>query len=140
MDKVIKLLPKDCVGPGDSSLKEFPLLYLYFDYFHEIDEAERDGHVLVAVYDKAYAVERVLKDEKLFLDLYRAGLLRVKLSDGRELFRSVEKDYWQRATDPSKEDKELATIPDEALKDYIIRLDRTEINPVVNAIKKRYDL
>ena len=49
---ITPLRPKESHGPADSSLREFPLLYLYFDYFQEIDAAEKDQLILVAVSDQ----------------------------------------------------------------------------------------
>lgn len=134
-----KLLPKQCVGPSNSSLKEFPLLYLYFDYFHEIDKCEEEGQLRIAIYDEFMSLEQVLENEKIFLDLYRRNLLRVKLSNGTELFKSEEEEYWQSATDPSKKDEKLAAMPEGHVKDDMIRL-QAEIDKTVDAIKKRYSI
>ena len=40
-------------GPGPaSSLRKYPLLYLYFDDFDQLAKAFRDGNVSVAIHDK----------------------------------------------------------------------------------------
>ena len=138
---ITPLRPKESHGPADFSLREFPLLYLYFDYFQEIDAAEKDQLILVAVYDKVYPLGEVLKNEELFLDLYRHDLLRVKIGDTREIFRSVEKEYWEQARAPDKSEAAATHIPDGPIRrDEYLRLQREEIAPVVAAIRKRYAL
>ena len=81
-----------------------------------------------------------MKNEELFLDLYRHDLLRVKIGDDREIFCSIEKDYWEQACAPDKSDAAATHIPDGPLRDEYLRLQREEIAPVVAAIRKRYVL
>jgi len=136
--RLLRLTPK--TEPGEaSSLKEFPLLYLYFDNFSEIEQAERSGQLQVAIHandrrSRSYSVEQVITNEKLFLSLYRDHLLRVRLDDGFEIFRSVEEHYWDRTVNPEKYSDELRS-PDAG-----IRQLREQIDVHVNAIRKRYGL
>lgn len=126
--------------PGPSSpLKEFPLLYLYFDTFPEIDAAERAGQLQIAIHandarSRNYSVEQVIINERLFLSLYSQDLLRVRLSDGFEMFQSVEKDYWDRAANPEKYAGELHSQSEHS------RELRREIDVHVKAIRIRYGL
>lgn len=136
--RLLRLTPK--TEPGEaSSLKEFPLLYLYFDNFGEIEQAARSEQLQVSIHandprSRSYSVEQVITNEKLFLSLYRDSLLRVKLEDGSEIFRSVEKDYWDRVVNPEKYSDELRST------DAGIRQLRKQIDVHVNAIRKRYGL
>jgi len=136
--RLLRLSPK--TEPGEaSSLKEFPLLYLYFDNFSEIEQDARSGQLQIAIHDndprtRNYSVEGVITNEKLFLSLYRHELLRLKLDNGFEMFRSVEKDYWDRAVNPEKYSDELRSP------NARIRKLREQIDVHVNAIRKRYGL
>lgn len=45
-----KITPKTTLGP-DSSIKQFHLLYLYFDCFKDVQKAYEDGELYVACHD-----------------------------------------------------------------------------------------
>jgi regulator of sirC expression with transglutaminase-like and TPR domain len=126
------------LGP-DSSLKEFPLLYLYFNTFHELKQAQWGGQLHIAIHandprSKDHSIEEAMADEKVFFALYRDNLLRVKLDNGFEMFRSEEEFYWDRAVNPDKYSDELIS------KDEISQRLRKEADIQVKAIRARYGL
>lgn len=139
-------------GPGpESSLKEFPLLYLYFDNFAEIRNAAKQGAFdvgMIRSYEGIgdYRFEGILADEERFLDFYRNGALRLRLNDGTILSKKQEKMYWDRVENPENYKQE----PPEVHSDIharnraeswaeLKRLDY-EINAKVEAIKRRYGM
>lgn len=145
----IRLFPKKGIGP-DSSLKEFPLLYLYFDDFSEITKAWQEGSFEAARHDsnirsKEFSLDKIMKDENLFLDLYKRNLLRLKLNDSTDLRRDSEEDYWDRVIHPEKYLEKIPfspTLSDKTRQEIsaeIKRLDKL-IEVKVNAIKLRYGL
>jgi hypothetical protein len=145
-----RLLPKTELGP-DSSLKRFPLLYLYFDTFSEIRDAWEARRFEAARHDAdprsaQFSLKDIMHNELLFLTLYENGLVRLKLDDGTELRRDSEEEYWNRAVHPEEFlDKPLVTnreLTDEtrrSLLAYINKLDE-KIGVTVNAIKLRYGI
>lgn len=152
-------------GPGpESSLKEFPLLYLYFDNFAEIRNAAKQGAFdvgMIRSYEGIgdYRFEGILADEERFLDFYRNGALRLRLNDGTILSKKYEKMYWDRVENPENYKQEPPEIhseenykpePPEVYSDIharnraeswaeLKRLDY-EINAKVEAIKRRYGM
>ena len=134
----IVLSPKKEIGP-ESSLKEFPLLYLYFDYFSDIVDAVRERQIMIAIYDGNYSINQVLKDEGFFLELYRNDMLRIKVNDGQELYREAEQKYWNTVEHPEKHMAILSSSPtnqiEQKLKEITQRIDDT-----IQALKLRYQL
>jgi hypothetical protein len=145
----IILYPKRGYGP-DSSLKGFPLLYLYFDDFIEIKKAWQKGYFEVArhgndILSSKFSLQEIMKNENLFLDLYKKNLLRIRLNDGTILKRNSEEDYWDRVIHFEKHlDKlQFSLTLSEKIKEELIaktiQLEK-EINVTVEAIKLRYNL
>ncbi len=140
-----KLSTKKGLGP-ESSLKEFPLLYLYFDNFSEIVKVWNQGCLEIWKDDIDIRSGRILrdeimKDEKLFLELYKNNLLRLKVNRDTELSRDIEKIYWDRIIHPEKFAHELSSSSDadEELVAYMKEL-RNKIDVDIEAIKRRYGL
>jgi hypothetical protein len=138
------------IGP-DSSLKEFPLLYLYFDEFCEISKAWNKRQLEAARHDtdirsRRFSVKDIMNDESLFLDLYRENLVRLRLDDGTELRRDTEEEYWDRATHPEKYSNKVSltdpALTDEMKQGIMAEIERLEklISAEVEAIKLRYGL
>lgn len=133
---------KDYLGP-ESSLKAYPLLYAYFDHFAELAEMARSGHLQIALHDNnprsnAYTPEQVLADKDLFLRLYGDNLLRVRLPDGFKMFRSVEKDYWDRASHPEEYSYEISSADADLNERMRGLLEQIDVH--VSAIRTRYGL
>jgi len=139
-------------GPGpESSLKEFPLLYLYFDDFSELQNAARQGAFDLGMqrsYEGVgnYRFEGILADEKRFLDFYRNNMLRLKLHDGTTLYREREEKYWDMVVHPEKYVRKPAEAhpgihprAQAELEAELQRLDK-EINAEVEAIKRRHGM
>jgi len=137
-DNNVELLPKVKLGPN-SSLKQFPLLYLYFDYFYEIELAAHNQLICVAVYDKLYSLTEVLTNEDLFTRLYEKDNIRIKLNNGFKIFRSIEKDYWQMVINPNEKKESLSKIQNDVIRNSILE-NYKEIEPKVKEIRKRYEL
>ena len=137
-DNNVELLPKVKLGPN-SSLKQFSLLYLYFDYFYEIELAAHNQLILVAVYDNIYSLTEVLTNEDLFIRLYEKDNIRIKLNNGFKIFRSIEKDYWQMASNPNDKNESLSKIQNDIFRNSIIE-EYEKIEPKVKEIRKRYGL
>lgn len=96
-EKVV-LSPKTLPGPN-SSLLNFPLLYLYFDDFSDIQAADKQGAFDISVqngYLDSTGFSGILANEDRFLELYKNNLLRIKLNDGTILQRRFEWDYMNR--------------------------------------------
>ena len=147
------LKPKTESGP-ESSLKEFPLLYLYFDDFSELQNAAKQGAFDIGMHRSYegigdYKFKGILADEERFLEFYRNGMIRLRLHDGTTLDRKAEKEYWDRAVNPAKHVEEPETqgeppagIHPKAhaeLKAYMRKLDE-DIGAEVEAIKRRYGM
>lgn len=131
--------PKTELGP-ESSLKEFPLLYLYFDDFSQLQNAGRQGAFDVGMHRSYegrgnYRFEGILADEERFLEFYRNDMLRLSLHDGTKLYRSKEEEYWDIAVHPEKHVRKPLANPElEALSQE----EDKEIDALVEAIKRRY--
>jgi hypothetical protein len=141
----MELSRKTAIGP-DSSLKQFPLLYLYFDNFEEITKAWQKGCFEAARHDsdirsRGFSLDEIMKNEGVFLELYRNKLLRLRLSDGTELRRDVEEDYWDRIVHPEKYSDEASFGPD-TNPELIARMKELHerIDDELKAIKLRYGL
>ena len=134
----IVLSPKKEIGP-DSSLKEFPLLYLYFDYFSEIIDAVRERQIMIAIYDQKYSINQVLKDEGFFIELYRNDMLRIKVNDGQELYREAEQKYWDTVMHPEKHMSILSSSPNNAIEEKIKQLHE-QFDDTIQAVRLRYEL
>lgn len=137
----IKLESKTERGP-ESSLQEFPFLYLYFDDFSELQKAARQGAFdigMLRTYKGIgnYRFKGILADEERFLDFYRNGVIRLKLHDGTMLCRSHEKEYWDMVVHPENHVREPFSDPAiEAAQQE----DDKEIEAKVEAIKRRYGM
>lgn len=146
---ITTLGPKTEPGP-ESSLKEFPLLYLYFDDFLELQKAAKQGAFEIGMIRShegtgAYRFEGVLTEEERFLDFYRNGMLRLKLHDGTILSRKQEKEYWDRVENPENYEEKPVVNPDiharaRAELEADLKSIDEEINSIVNAIKLRYGM
>ena len=151
--KKIILERKTEPGP-ESSLKEFPLLYLYFDDFSELQNAAKKGAFNIGMqrsYEGIgdYRFEGILADEERFLEFYRNGMIRIRLHDGTTIDRKAEKEYWDRAVNPTKYEEEPETqgeppagIHPKAhaeLKAHLKKLE-VSISAEVEAIKRRYGM
>lgn len=139
-EKVV-LSPKKVPGP-DSRLKDFPLLYLYFDNFTEITRAWKKGNFEVAKHDSdvrscRFSLEQIMEDENLFLDLYKKDLLQLKLHDDTHIVKDDEDLYWDRVTHPEKYQKQ--SWRNKELAEIGIKLEE-EIAAKVESIKLRYGL
>ncbi len=145
----VVLSPKKTHGP-DSRLKEYPLLYLYFDDFDEISIAGNKGYFEVARHDSdirscRFSPEEIMRDENLFLELYKNNLVRLRLWDGTELIRSEEELYWDEVKHPGKLASRFGfpdnrNVPDLAGQQEGYRKDMARIAEMVEAIKSRYGL
>jgi len=143
------LSPKKELGP-DSRLKEYPLLYLYFDNFDEISIARKKRYLEVARHDSdirscRFSPDEIMRDENLFLELYENNLVRLRLRDGTELIRSEEELYWDEAKHPGKllnrfPFPDNADVPDLAGRQKLYRKHMVKIAKIVEAIKLRYGL
>lgn len=147
------LKPKTEPGP-ESSLKEFPLLYLYFDDFSELQNVAKEGAFDIGMQRSFegigdYRFKETFADQERFLDFYRNGMIRLRLHDGTTLDRKTEMRYWDRAVNPEKYVEESkpqgeppAGIHPKAhaeLKAHLQKLDK-DINAEVEAIKRRYGM
>jgi hypothetical protein len=143
--------PKTSNGP-DTCLKDFPLLYLYFDDFPEMESAWRNGLLEAARDDRDersrdYAIGQIMSDASLFLELYRENLVRVLLNDGTELRRDTEMEYWRRASGHGHERDASGKKPEGAkegiagvgLMEILAQLEK-EMEPTVEAIRQRYGI
>lgn len=147
-DRII-IYPKKALGP-DSSLKEFPLLYLYFDDFSEITKVWQKGYLEAARHENdinssRFSLQEIMTNENLFLDLYKKNLLRLKLNDGTLLKRDSEENYWDKVIHPEKYLDKLqfsSTLSDEKKQELLAEISRLEkeMNITIEAIKLRYDL
>ena len=147
-EKVI-LSPKEAPGP-DSRLKEYALLYLYFDEFNEISSAWNKGHFKAARHDSdirscRFSLEEIMRDENLFLELYKNGLVSIRLWDGTVLIRSEEELYWDEVKHPGKilsrfPFPQNTNVPDLAGRQELYRRNISIIEKMVEAIKLRYGL
>jgi hypothetical protein len=143
--KKVVLYPKKSRGP-DSNLKEYPLLYLYFDDFSEIAIAWNKQHFELWKHDSdirscKYSREKIMQDEKLFLELYKNNLLRLRLWDGTEIFKKIEENYWNRIKNPAKYADDISFRSDMDPELIAMRKElRNKINNLINAIKLRYGL
>jgi len=163
------LYPKKAVGP-DSRLKKYPLLYLYFDNFDEITMAYKEGAIYSLQLADNYPLRReriykitgffehpadremlspmkkenldkIMADENAFLELYEAGLLRLKLSND-EILRKDDGDYyWDRIihSEGYAEKSQSTECSDPDLIAYTNALDAKR-NSRLTAIKLRYGL
>jgi len=128
------------IGP-DSSLRKFPLLYLYFDTFDEISKAWKQGNLEAALHDsdyrcKDYSLDEVMVNEELFLNLYESDLIRLK-QDSVTVFRDVERRLIDRITQPEKYSGGPGDITDpEFIKSY--EENRKVVDELIEAIKIRY--
>lgn len=136
---------KNTVG-SNSPLKEFPLLYLYFDTFMDISDAWSRGYFEVALHEDYMRIhdvtyDDVMKDEALFLKLYGNHQMRLKLDNGDQLRRDSEKYYWDLATHPEKYPDHLKLIesPQTDIEKEQNRLAQ-RIDTLVDAIKRRYGI
>jgi hypothetical protein len=147
------LKPKTEPGP-ESSLKEFPLLYLYFDDFSELQNVAKEGAFDIGMQRSFegigdYRFKEIFADEERFLDFYRNGMIRLRLYDGTTLDRKTEMRCWDRVVNPEKyvEEPEPQGEPPAGihprakaeLEAELQRLDK-EINAEVEAIKRRYGM
>jgi hypothetical protein len=143
--KKVVLYPKKSLGPV-TNLREYPLLYLYFDDFNEIFISWNKGYFELWKHDsdirsREYSREEIIQDEKLFLKLYKNNLLRLRLWDGKELFKKIEENYWDRIINPEKYTNELYYNSDSD-PEIITKMKelRYEIDRELDAIKLRYGL
>jgi hypothetical protein len=141
-EKVI-LSPKKAPAP-DSKLKEYPLLYLYFDNFDDITTSWNKKHFEAARHDSdirscRFSLDEIMRDENLFLELYTSKLVRLRLWDGTVLVRDEEEFYWDRIKHPEKYKDEVSHLRRSELIEHRKRLLK-EIDAVVAAIKLRYGL
>lgn len=141
---LIKLPRKTEKLDSNCSLKEFPLLCLYFDSFEEIKNAWQKAYFEAARHDSdtrscQFSLDEIINDENTFLELYKNKLLRLILGDSTELRRDDEEYYWDNIVHP--ENYVLSFRPDsdpELVADA--KEDEKKINDVVEAIKLRYGL
>ena len=95
----VSLPPKTTIGP-DSSIKDFPLLYLYFDDFAEIKRAWEDDLFEAAreetdIRSKKFALNEIMTNEELFVDLYKNDLLRLRLNGRTDIWHEIGQLYWE---------------------------------------------
>ena len=146
---IATLKPKTEPGP-ESSLKEFPLLYLYFDDFLELQNAAKQGAFeigMIRSYEGsgAYRFEGVLTEEERFLNFYRNDMLRLKLHDGTILSRKQEKEYWDRVENPENYEEKPVVNPDihprsRAELEAEFKKRDEKINRIARALKLRYGM
>lgn len=142
-NKKVVLSPKKAPG-SDSRLKEYPLLYLYFDDFSEITRGWNNSHFKTARHDSdirscRFSLDQIMNDENLFLELYKNRLVRLKLWDGTVLVRDDEEFYWDRVTHPEKYTDEVSHLRNPVLIASRTKLLK-EMGAVVETIKLRYGL
>lgn len=140
--KKIVLMPKKAPGPN-SSIKKYPLLYLYFDNFEEITENWQNGNFEAArdidiVRVSNLSLDQVMHDEVLFIYLYENNLLRIKLHDGTCIFKKEEDFYWEQV-EHLNENPSFSSNPDPEFQEYHRNL-MASVARVVEAIKLRYGL
>jgi len=143
--KKVVLYPKKSLGP-DSNLRGYPLLYLYFDDFQEIISAWNKSYFELWKHESdirscKYLREEIMQDEKLFLELYKNNLVRLRLWDGTELFKDIEENYLDRIKNSAKYANELSFKSDSDPELITMMKElRNEIDKKLNAIKLRYGI
>ena len=152
--KKIIISRKNVPGP-DSILKDYPLLYLYFDDFYELQIADKQGGFDISVqsgYLDADGFTGILADKDRFLELYRKNLLRLILNDGTLLQRRLELIFWDRILHPENHQRKLHMDPlqknvQESQKERNLRELEASITKcdekediIIRAIKARYGL
>jgi len=147
-EKVV-LEPKKAPGP-DSRLKDYPLLYLYFDSFAEINRLWKKGHFQAARHDSdirscRFSLAQIMNDENLFLNLYEKNLLRLRLNDETHITKREEEFYWDEVRHPGKLLSRFpfphnTNVPDLAERQESYRKNMARISEMVEAIKSRYGL
>ncbi|MHC4188016.1 MAG: hypothetical protein ACYSRQ_07470 [Planctomycetota bacterium] len=137
----VVLPPKTSVGP-DSKLKDFPLLYLYFDDFadislawqHKLFEAARDN---TDIRSKKFSLNEILTNKDLFIDLYKNNLLRLRLNQRIDIWYEIGQLYWEDVIHPEKYSQE--TYSGEQMAKKEVEQDES-IKAIVDKIKIRYGL
>ncbi len=76
-------------------------------------------------------------EKDLFLDLYEKDLIRLRLHDGTQIFRSVEQSYWDRVIHPDKQQSK--EYSDNQIAEKMRELN-SRINATVEKMKLRYGL
>jgi len=142
------LIPKSSPGP-ESSLKEFPLLYLYFDNFLEVQNAAKEGAIDIGMLRSFeglgdYRFRGILSDERRFLEFYKDNAIRIKLKDGTTLDRKKETKYWDQVIHPEKYVREPVDFSKlDSLQKRMAELlanSYEEINSLIKTIKHRYGI
>ncbi|MHC4266031.1 MAG: hypothetical protein ACYSUK_08870 [Planctomycetota bacterium] len=103
---IIALPPKTTIGP-DSSIKDLPLLYLYFDDFAEIARAWESGLFEAArddtdIRSKKFSLNEIMKNKELFIELYKNNLLRLRLNERTDIWYEIGQLYWDDVIHPEK--------------------------------------
>ena len=148
-------------GPP-SRLREFPLLYLYFDDFEELRAAVQTGDIEMSIPKTMHAagitIERAFASEEGFTVLYRGNAVALRLPDGTILRRSDEKPivHWDETLeqaiaactpesakqmpgfDDRPRDDDIAARAPAAAK--VIAEIRSRMSPTIDAIRIRYGI
>ncbi len=161
----ISLRPKKVIGP-DSRLKKYPFLYLYFDNFSEIAIAWKEEAICLLLLADNYPerreqiyeitgffdhpsdkemlnpmnnenLDKIMADEDVFLQLYEAELLKLKLWNGETLCRTDGNYYWDRIIHP---DEYTDKSPSTRYNNPYFNDFATRTNDKLTAIKLRYGL
>lgn len=149
---------KTTKGPP-SSLREFPLLYLYFDDFEELLAAVKTGAIEVGLSSSmrsaGITIYRAFTNERAFMTLYRGGSISLRLPDRTWLNRDSEDGYLdealvqaiatcaptseRRTAARSKERDEAIAKRSPGIAAVMAELE-DKMEPTVQAIKVRYGL
>jgi hypothetical protein len=130
----VSLPPKTTIGP-DSRIKDFPLLYLYFDDFAEISRAWEDSLFEAArdetdIRSKKFALNEIMTNEDLFIDLYKNDLLRLRLNGRTDIWYEIGQLYWEDVI------HQESSSPEQTEKKEIEQDE--SIQAIVEKIKTRY--
>lgn len=138
-----KIKLKNTPGPS-SSLKEFPLLYCYFDDYQELQLAWRNHWLMGAIHDDVTyytSMEYAMESEAAFLNLYRRHKLIFELLDGTRLSVIHDKEYWEKYSNPRSldhmEPEESDSPVIKTLKAYHKEQNERE-QKIINAMKIRF--
>ena len=152
---------KTTKGP-QSSLREFPLLYLHFDDYAELLAAVKTGNIEVAIsgtmHKVGVTIQRAFAQEEGFLVLYRGDAVSLRLPDGTVLRRGAEREivHW----DATLEQVIAACTPESAQKlpgfdtptrdagiaarapavAELLSEHRRQMEPTIQAVRVRYGL
>jgi hypothetical protein len=140
-ESTVSLPQKTSPGPN-SSIKEFPLLYLYFDDFDEIASAWEVGLFEAArdntdTRSKKFSLNHIMQNEELFIELYKNDLLRLRLNERAEIRYEIGQLYWDDVIHPERTSSDTSSDEKSSLEQA--ETDKS-VKAIVEKIKIRYDM